>query len=215
MMRCILDSISKRFSRDWVLRNIQLEIEQGERVALLGSNGSGKSTLLKIIAGQLSPSKGETNHFLEGKEVPIENVYRHLSFVAPYIDVYRQLTFKELIEFHFSLRPQRAGYSISQVLESINVPSDKQLNSFSSGMIQRVKLTLALSTQSELILLDEPTMNLDEDGVAWFLHRLDSIPNESTVIIASNVPDRETQICNSYYRLNDAELTRITSEQVI
>lgn len=210
-MHCELKGISKRFGRDWVLKDVDLDISAGQRVALLGSNGSGKSTLLRIIAGQLGASRGEVIHYIEGKRIAIDTVYTHLSFVAPYIDVYRQFTFEELVEFHFSLRKFRNGKSKSAVLDSISLPTNKPLSTFSSGMMQRVKLALALYTDSQLMLFDEPTMNLDDEGGHWFLKQLDEIPQGVTVMIASNVPDRETSTCDSSYQIEGSDLIEISA----
>jgi ABC-type multidrug transport system ATPase subunit len=210
-MRCELIGVSKRFGRDWIFKDVDMTLEEGQHTALLGSNGSGKSTLLRIIAGQLGRSKGELQYSDQGKNVPIEKVYRSLSFVAPYIDVYRQLTFKELIDFHFSLRSLSSGKTKSDVLNSIQVPAQKALNSFSSGMIQRVKLALSFYTDSSLMIFDEPTMNLDEEGSEWFIHQLQNIPQEVTVIVASNVPDKETSTCSSFYEISGTSLMQSSS----
>jgi ABC-type multidrug transport system ATPase subunit len=210
-MRCELKGISKRFGRDWILKDIDLDIATGQRLALLGSNGSGKSTLLRIIAGQLGPSKGEIIYHMEGIRSAPDELFAHLSFVAPYIDVYRQFTFGELLDFHFSLKSLRKGFSKEEVIDSIALPSNKALSSFSSGMMQRVKLALAFFSDSQLILFDEPTMNLDDEGGMWFLRHLNELPAGVTVIIASNLPERETSICNSSYQIEGSNLIKISA----
>jgi ABC-type multidrug transport system ATPase subunit len=213
-MHCQLKGISKRFGRDWVLKDVQLEIEGGAHIALIGNNGSGKSTLMRIISGQLGPSKGEVIYTVQERLVPVEKVFEHLSFVAPYIDIYRQFTFRELVDFHFSLRSIRKGTTRADVLDSLSVPQDKVLSSFSSGMIQRVKLALAFNTHSNLMLFDEPTMNLDEEGSDWFKARLREIPDEVTIIVASNDPERETSTFRSFYRIHESSLLPIPIEKI-
>ena len=102
-MQCSVQQISKRFGKNWILKDIELEIQSGERLALLGRNGSGKSTFLRILAGQLSPSKGSITYRSEGSEIDNQSLYRHLVIIAPYVDLYRQMTLKEALDFHFQL----------------------------------------------------------------------------------------------------------------
>ncbi|NNC83940.1 MAG: ABC transporter ATP-binding protein [Flavobacteriales bacterium] len=205
-MQCRAQGISKRFNRNQVLDRIDLEIDPGDRIAILGSNGSGKSTLLRILAGQLAPSKGKLSYSIQDSEIDTDKVYRHLTLVGPYTDVYRQFTFSELVDFHFSLRELRSDLDRADVLKAIDVPLKRPLRSFSSGMLQRVKLVLAFATQAEIVLLDEPTMNLDDAGVAWFENQIAGLPDDVTLVIASNEPERETRSCTTRYRLDSGTL---------
>ena len=86
-MEVKLENIGKRFRREWIFRNINYTISSKEKLAVLGPNGSGKSTLMKVLSSHLSPSKGKISYFNNGKKVGLDDVYRSVSFAAPYIDL--------------------------------------------------------------------------------------------------------------------------------
>lgn len=205
-MEIQLAEIGKRYSREWILKNVDFHISSGEHVAVLGGNGSGKSTLLKIIAGYLTPTKGAITYKVGSKEVSQTELYKHINFVAPYQDVYRKMTVRELCRFHFSLRGWRQGSNEAILFEAVGLPMEEPISTFSSGMVQRLKLGLALHTDSRLLLFDEPTMNLDEKATAWFIDQLSRLPTDSTVIIASNLPGSETSTCARNVRIESSLL---------
>jgi ABC-type multidrug transport system ATPase subunit len=200
-MEVELSGIGKRYSREWILRDLDLHISSGEHLAILGGNGSGKSTLLKVIAGYLTASAGTIKHKISGQELALQELYKELSYVAPYQDIYRKLTLKELCRFHFSLRKWREDSNEEKLFENLGLPTEVQINTFSSGMVQRLKLGLALHTQSSLLLFDEPTMNLDDKTTAWFITELSQLTAGNTVVIASNLPGDETSTCSRNFRI--------------
>jgi heme exporter protein A len=140
----------------------------GHSVAIVGANGSGKSTLLKILAGLLTPWKGEVSLRIEGNEVPAEARPFHVGMVAPYLQVYDGFSPRENLEFLFKARGlrgnarQRADALVSLV--GLAERADDHVATFSSGMKQRVRLAAALIADPPVLLLDEPTTNLDEKG---------------------------------------------------
>lgn len=197
-MNIQLENISKKFGKTWILKNVNLNFEQGKKYAILGNNGSGKSTLMKIISSQTSPSKG----VITFQNTEIDKVYEKISFCAPYIDVIEELTFEELLIFVSNFKPFMAEYPISTILKLFNFQSDKWIKDYSSGMKQRVKLALALFADVEVTLLDEPTSNLDEEGVNWYFEMLEKLPQKRTIIIASNI-EREYQFCEHLINIKD------------
>ena len=205
-MEVQLAGIGKRYSREWILKDVEFHISSGEHVAVLGGNGSGKSTLLKIIAGYLTPTKGAINYTIDTAAISQTDLYKQISFVAPYQDVYRKMTVSELCRFHFSLRTWRQGSNEALLFETVGLPLEVPISTFSSGMVQRLKLGLALHTNSSLLLFDEPTMNLDEKATAWFIDQLALLPFESTVVIASNLPGSETSTCTRNVRIESGLL---------
>lgn len=206
-MKVELSGIGKRYSREWILKDVDLQIASGEHLAILGGNGSGKSTLLKIISGYLTPTQGSIEYQLDGNSIAQEDLFRHISFVAPYQDVYRKMTLKELVRFHFSLRDWRSGSETEMFTEMLGLPTNEPISTFSSGMVQRLKLGLALHTDSALHIFDEPTMNLDDKASAWFIEELGKLRGDATVIIASNLPGAETSTCTKEARIDARGLT--------
>jgi ABC-type multidrug transport system ATPase subunit len=184
------EGLSKRFNREWIFKNLNHTFQSGKTYAITGPNGSGKSTLLQVLWGQLPQSSGTIKYSSGNTEIPVEEIFKTVSIAAPYMDLIEELTLQEQIHFHFKLRKPIAGYGIDTILEKLYLTDsrDKQLFNFSSGMKQRVKLGLAFYTESDMIFLDEPGTNLDEQAFRWYTDNLNLLPKNRLVFIASNQP---------------------------
>ena len=196
-MRITLEHVGKKYGKSWIFKNVNLSFEPGQTYAILGNNGSGKSTLLKLLSGQTAPNQGE----IEFENTAIEKVYQKISFCAPYIDLIEELTLDELLDFVEKHKPFLPDYPKKRIVELFAFDSKKWIKDYSSGMKQRVKLALALFADAELCLLDEPTSNLDEQGVEWYLNTLEKMPKNRTLIIASNL-EREYGFCTHKIDIN-------------
>lgn len=196
-MQVSLQNIGKRYNREWIFRNVNLDFDIGDKVAILGSNGSGKSTLIQIISGYLTPGEGKISWQLHGKPIEVETIHRHVALCTPYMQLYEDFTLKENIQFFCKFKSLRDGMKADDFASRIHLEKqlDKQLKFFSSGMRQRVKLGLAILAQSPLLLLDEPASHLDADAVKWYQDLLASNSDNRTVFIASNSAHNETAGC--------------------
>lgn len=199
--------ISKYFNRGaFIFKNIDLSIENNSAIALTGYNGSGKSTFLKIIAGVLKPSKGAISLTINGDKIQNTEIYRHISLVAPYLNVYEEFTSFEILEIMANIRGIDYKKDKSKaLLEQLNIirAANQPINTYSSGMKQRLKFALALQNNPEILFLDEPGTNLDNDGleiVKEFI--VNHVNSGGAAIIASN-DKRETDFCNFELRIND------------
>ncbi|MEM1321201.1 MAG: ABC transporter ATP-binding protein [Bacteroidota bacterium] len=188
-MKISLNNIGKRYRFEWIFRNISCELNSGTAYAISGPNGSGKSTFLKILCGHLTPSKGNIQFQLDGKTLDVDNVYSHVSYAAPYIELIEELTLLEAIRFHGRFKPMMDGLQPQAILELMQLQSsrDKEIRFFSSGMKQRLKLALAFCSDTRILLLDEPTTNLDQQGVDWYLEMVRRFKRDRLVVVASNV----------------------------
>lgn len=196
-MRITLNNVAKQFAREKVFSGVQHVFEPGTRTALLGPNGSGKSTLLQVVAGALVPTMGQVVHALGGKPDDLEQVYRHVSIAAPYLDLYDDLSLREALETHARFKPFRAGIEPKAVARMAYLEAhwEKPVSHFSSGMKQRLKLALAILSDTPLLLLDEPATNLDAEGIAWFRVLLMENLDCRTLLVASNRQEEETFAC--------------------
>jgi ABC-type multidrug transport system ATPase subunit len=186
MMRLEATGLGKHFSRHWVFRNLHISLQEGERVLLCGDNGSGKSTLMRILSGQLIPSEGSVRLLADGKPIDPEEYYRHLSWSGPYMELYTDLDLREAIRLHASFRPMMATpREVAQLLE-LEEHHGKLLKHFSSGMLHRVKVGLAILTRSRLLLLDEATTNMDPGSSALVLGLMDRFLDGRLLVYASN-----------------------------
>ena len=189
-MKVVLNQVGKRYLRDWILRDLSLTIDTGSRWALTGPNGSGKSTLLRLLAGHLTPTKGQLNFFASSGEVLNRtDVAFQLSLAAPYIDLIEEFTCLEAVQFHTKFRPLLETWTPDKLIQYsyLEKSKHKPIKHFSSGMKQRLKLALALLSRSSYILLDEPTTNLDQAGSDWYRSTVDQFLGDRTIIVASNV----------------------------
>lgn len=192
-MKVTLDNIGKKFSKTWIFKGLSYEFLPGEKYAILGNNGSGKSSLIKLISGQSSPNQGVISY----ENTEIEQLYKKVSLCAPYLDLIEELNLEELLLFVEKFKAFQEGYSVERIMNMFPFKKDKWIKDYSSGMKQRVKLAIALFSDAELCLLDEPSTNLDEEGMSWLQEQLERIPSKKTLIIASNL-EREYSLCKHF-----------------
>jgi ABC-type multidrug transport system ATPase subunit len=198
MDRIVLENIAKRYAREWIFRGVNLELLRGHSYAILGSNGSGKSTLLQVIASYLTPTKGKLSYFSGTEEIPLEKVYHHLSVASPYMELIEEFTLSEYLNFHRELKRFYNDLEVAEVIKIMELEHarDKSLGNFSSGMKQRVKLGTAILTQSDLLLLDEPTSNFDARAIDWFRNLIDTYQKNRIVVVCSNHINAEYDFCS-------------------
>lgn len=185
-----LRGVGKRFRYEWIFKDIHQTFELGQSYAILGPNGVGKSTLMKILSGHLTPSVGQILFSLNEKKMDTDNIYKHISYAAPYIELIEEFSLREALSFHAQFHPFQQGLNIKKVLELLHfnaATAEKQIKFFSSGMKQRLKLALALCSETPFVLLDEPTTNLDNQGFAWYRQLIDDFGKNRLIIVASNV----------------------------
>ncbi len=189
-MEIELTNAGKRFRLDWIFRGLNYTFRSGERYAVLGPNGSGKSTLLKVLSGHLSLSKGNIGFRNQDQPVPEDAVFRHISYAAPYIELIEEFTLEEALRFHARMRPLLPGFTPGRVYELLALPRarTKEIRFFSSGMKQRLKIALAVCSDSPALLLDEPTTNLDLNAIEWYQNLVREHAGDRLVILASNDP---------------------------
>lgn len=197
-----LENISKSYNYKTIFKSFSAELKAGEKWAVLGQNGSGKSTLLKIIASLESPDDGE---LIWSEKLKTERSDK-LRICAPYTEPLMELSTLENLEFAFQFKPFRDNLKPMDVFNLL--PKDKRskdnpLKQLSSGMMQRVKLVLAILADVPLVILDEPLSNLDTQGHEWYLDLVKNYLNDSLVLVGSN-DEKEYSFCSRF--INMAEL---------
>ena len=197
IMQIIARHIVKQFESETVLRNFTYTFEGPNAYALLGPNGSGKSTLLQILSGYVSPSKGQLEHQLNMQPLAPDMLYQHIAMAAPYIELIEELNLIELLQYHHIFKP--LFHSPKEIIEHIQLQhaAHKPLSAYSSGMKQRVKLALAIFSESPFLLLDEPCSNLDTQGIQLYRYLIEQFTQNKLLIIASNDPN-EYDVCKHH-----------------
>lgn len=198
-----LTGIGKKFGNRFIFRDIDLTIGAGERIALNGSNGSGKSTLLKIISGYLTPYSGKIIWQGPDGEMARENVARHITYAAPYLDLIERFSLRENVEFFCKMKTLQAGLGVDEVIDQSGLKhaSDTMVQDLSSGMRQRLKLSLAFMSDSDVILLDEPLSNLDNKGYDWYSGMAAQFLGNRIAVVCSNNVSQETAFCSRFFNI--------------
>ena len=199
-----LKGIGRRFNRDWIFRGVDYVFTSGESYAILGPNGSGKSTLLQILNASLTPSEGSIDFTFSNQPLEVEKVFNHISLAAPYLELIEEFTLAEMIDFHFKFKAYLPGLDCNKVIDLLALPTSKHklIKYFSSGMKQRLKLALAFCADTALLMLDEPTSNLDSQGVAWYLNLVQQFAKNRLLIICSN-QEHEYNFCQHQLLITD------------
>ena len=201
-MRIICTDIAKKFRTEWLFRQLSFTFENGNKYAITGPNSSGKSSLLKILGGALEPTEGKIAYELNGKEVPPLEVYRYISFESPELQLFDAYTVQDMLDFHFGLKP--AVLPVNQIIEAAELSGfkHKKFEELSSGLKNKLKLTLALFVDAPVLFLDEPCTNFDAANMVWYHQQIQSLWRDRTVIVASNQPDEYTY-CDHIISISD------------
>ena len=189
-MRLSVEDVAHRYGRNLVFRGLTFQAAAGQVIAITGRNGSGKSTLLKILAGLIRPTRGVVrwqSHGVNGQQPKASLL---LGVVAPYINLYEDLTLDENLQFICRLRGlQQPAIAIERVCAIVGQSADLPdvLQTYSTGMMQRARIAAALLHEPKVLLLDEPTLGLDREGRELCSKVVRSMAQEGgIVLIASN-----------------------------
>lgn len=193
-MKISLQNVGKRFNRDWIFRSCSQDFLPHHSYAITGPNGSGKSTLLQVIAGAAMHSEGNIS-YTSGEGKNIAEPYRHIALAAPYLELIEEMTATEMLEFHSAFKPLTAPVSEMLAAVQLEKAAAKQIRYFSSGMKQRLKLAHAFFSETPVLLLDEPTTNLDAEGIALYRNLIQHQLGTRTIVISSNVKE-EYDFCD-------------------
>jgi ABC-type multidrug transport system ATPase subunit len=187
-MKVHLNKACKRFSREWIFKNINETFDSAYTYAITGPNGSGKSTLLQIISGNMLLSDGSIHYTKSDQVVEADQIFKYTALTAPYLEIPEELTLTELLRFHFKFKKLKEAYHLNDMPELLQLHGSehKKIRDFSTGMRQRLKLGLSLFADVDIVLLDEPATNLDKNGVDWYLQKVQQLDKKQLLIICSN-----------------------------
>ncbi len=200
-MQVSLADVGKRFNQKWIFKGLSFQFDSGLHYAVTGKNGSGKSTLLLITAGYLSPTRGKTQWLRQEKPIEAEKLHKYLTIASPYLELIEEFTLDETLKFHQKFKPFANGFNPGKLTELSGLAESrhKPIRHFSSGMKQRLKLLLAIASDTPLVLLDEPCSNLDNDAVMWYQKLKEDMGTGRTFVIFSNHnPLEYPNVCKIY-----------------
>ncbi len=185
-----LSDLNKSFGRRIICREATLTLATGQSLAIVGPNGSGKSTMVRMIAGLTRADSGEIKHEFDNVEVAPGEWHRHISLVSPELALYEELSGVENLTFGNRVGGWgKSPEEYTALLDEVGLAGrgNDIVGTYSSGMKQRLKYAVAFLKDPALLLLDEPTANLDEDGIARVWASLER--RNVALIIATNEPE--------------------------
>lgn len=201
-LEIVLKNISKKFNKNWIFKGVEFTFDEHSTHAIVGSNGSGKSTLLQIISSKMIASEGEILYKSNGVRVESADVFHYLNYTAPYIELIEEFTLNELLTFHFTFKQLDENHSFETIKQNIQLPENKPIRYFSSGMKMKLKLALSMFSKGSLLLLDEPCSNFDNANTTWYQQEMQKILGKKTIIIASN-NEAEFSFCKHVLNIAD------------
>ena len=206
MLSLEVEQLTKSYNRRTVLSNLSFEHSEGI-LGISGTNGSGKSTLLKCLAFLLRPKSGAIIWKENSTILSKEDIKPLISFSAPYINLYSELTSFENLEFIQEVTGiEKEPKLIKEILDFVHMEdfSNQLFKQLSTGQQQRIKLASSLVHNPRILFLDEPGSNLDEKGhelVSKIVHQQKK--NGTLVVIASNNP-AEIELCDNVIKLTSS-----------
>lgn len=208
-MKICLSKLGKRYNNEWIFRNVDYEFHSANSYAITGSNGSGKSTLLQVISGAIRHSEGHCQRVLAETELSAEQFYQYNNICAPYLQLIEEMTLAELLKFHLKFKSFIDGVDIQFFLNltGLGKAYNRQLRYYSSGMKQRVKLGLAVLTNANVVLLDEPCTNFDKAGFELYYQLINNYTANKLLIISSNDPN-EYHFCRNVINMHEFKMVK-------
>lgn len=204
------DSLSKKYGKKYVVKDLDLQVPGGSIYGFLGPNGAGKSTTMKMLLGLIKPSKGEIS--VLGKKVNEKNrlsVLRNTGSLIEAPSYYGHLSGAENLEIICTLK----NVPLSEIQRVLNIvrmekQKDKKVAQYSLGMKQRLGLAAALLGNPKILLLDEPTNGLDPSGIQEMRELICSLPKQygMTVLVSSHLLSEIDQMATHVGIINQGEL---------
>jgi len=161
-----IENLNKNYGEKQVIHNINLEIKKGELCGFIGPNGAGKTTIMKILTCLLKPGSG--NVYIKNFSViesPID-VKKHIGYLPENSSLYEDMTINQYLEFFSEIYGMNKKISKKRILEllndlGLNERADENISSLSNGMKRKVAIIRAILHDPEVLIFDEPTVNLD------------------------------------------------------
>ncbi len=200
-------NVSKSYGKDKVLDNINFSIARGKIVGLIGPNGAGKTTLLKGILG-LAPVDGDLQVLGMNPKGEREKMIERVSFIADTAVLPVWMKVHQLIDYVASVHPRFSKEKCQNFLASTKIKSDTKIGKLSKGMMVQLHLSVIMSIDSELLVLDEPTLGLDILYRKQFYSQLlnDYYDNHKTILITTHQVEEIEEVLTDLLFINEGKI---------
>ena len=196
------ENLSKNFDRKTIFKDISFSASGGDSLAITGKNGSGKSTLIKILSAIHTQTTGTIILNINGNVIERSQYYSYIGLVSPYLNLYDEFTGYENLKIISSIRGQSDRTKIDDTLKKVGLYERRNdmLRIYSSGMKQRLKIAFAILHDPIVLLLDEPTDNLDTEGIKIVDEIVSNQKKDKILVIATN-NEYEKSYCEEEIRI--------------
>ena len=205
-----IEELTKSYGDFLALDHCDLEIEQGEIFGLLGPNGAGKTTLLRLLMGFIRPTDGKATIGALNTDHDSVAVRRLATYLPGDVRLYRRMRATEFLQFMHSLRGNGASNRGSEIARRLELELDRRIAYMSTGMRQKLALAAVLAADAQLVILDEPTSNLDpsvRQTVAELVRELQQAGR--TIIFSSHVMSEVEDVCDRVAILRRGKLVHL------
>ena len=215
-----LKQVTKLYGQLAAVRDLDLEVEDGEIMGIIGHNGAGKTTILKMIVGLISPTSGRVE--VMGRDVAKEGLYlrRFLGYLPEDSSLYENMTATEYLLFFselYKMPKRKASERIELLLDSLKLPErDRLKGELSKGMKRKVAIARALLHDPSILILDEPNVGLDPLTSFFIINYLKSLKEQGkTILVSAHNLFHVEYICDRVAILKDGKLILCDSMEAI
>lgn len=203
-----LDRLQKNFSDKEVLSGIELALEPGTVLGLLGANGSGKTTLIKCALGLLRPTAGAATVFGENAWDLSAAAKARLGYVPQEVTSYPWMRVRQVIAYTAAFYPRWHPAFVASLCERWHVPLEDRVGALSTGQLQTVGIVLALGHKPELLVLDEPVASLDPSARRQFLRTLLELleDNKQSILFSTHITSDLERVAQRVAILGDGRI---------
>lgn len=207
-MKLTVENLSKKIKDKTILNNINLELESGNVYGFVGRNGCGKTMLFRAISGLINIDSGKV--ILDGKELHVDmQILPDMGIILENAGLYTEFTGKKNLEILSKIRNKISSEDIDDAIRRVGLdPDDKRtVRKYSLGMKQRIALAQAIMEHPSIIILDEPTNALDEDGVKKIRQIImEEKERGSMILLASHNREDIEQLADKVFYMVDGEI---------
>ena len=217
-------NLSKRYKKQWALKDVNMHISKGDIYGFVGENGSGKTTVIRLVTGLISPTEGEVALFgVKASDPAILQQRKRVGAIVETPSIYLNMSAAENLRLQSAILgiTEEVEEKIQNVLAEVGLQSlyedKKNASNFSLGMRQRLGLAMALLGEPELIILDEPMNGLDPTGIVEIRELILSLnrTKEITFLISSHILSELSLVATKYGIISKGKLlTEITAEDL-
>ena len=204
-----IENLEKSYGQTKVLTRLNISINKGEIVGIIGNNGSGKSTLLKIILGLVQKDKGDI--YLFDKEYNFSKSTKDIGFLIESPLLLEQLTGYDNLIYHFQLKKIDINY-LGEMINQFNLNSfiNEKVSTYSLGMRQILGVATAFVSESPFVILDEPINTLDPKNSSIIKKHMEEFVSQGgSILLTSHILSDIQELCDRIYFLRNGELQEI------